>query len=230
MDIDLNNPEKIDLTMRTQEGEVETLYWKLEDFLYKGQIDDAKTFFEMFVYMAKHRKSLLAKTLKPIHLNRLKEISQEIDGGSITKKYESIKIKMATSARSLPFKSEKELNEHLCDNAEVLSRALGDKIIRTRSEVQTDCEYRCDIVAESKNKFYPIELKMRQATHAVVSQIHKYCFYFYRQLRYGMYKDIQGVTISNGFDDWSINELRKTGIRIFEMVPESKSISLREIQ
>ena len=85
-------------------------------------------------------------------------------------------------------------------------------------------------MAESDKFFYPIELKIATATHAVVSQIQKYCFYFYRQLRYGMYREIKGVVIANGFCDRSINELRRYGIQIFTIRPDGeKSITLMHI-
>ena len=84
---------------------------------------------------------------------------------------------------------------------------------------------------ESKNHFYPIELKIAQGNHAVVSQCSKYCYYFYRQLRYDRFKKIQGIVIGNGYDAWSINELRREGHWIFTIVPDGdKNIKLKRVE
>ena len=89
--------------------------------------------------------------------------------------------------------------------------------------------YRCDVVAESKTRLYPIELKIAQSTHAVVSQCSKYCYYFYRKLRYDRFKYVQGVVLSNGFDAWSINAIRQEGHWILKIVPTNSGIKLLRV-
>lgn len=224
--MELNDVTKISIVKTVSLPEVEVLYWKLEDALYKNDRSSATMFFDMFLYMGQWRKDLITDGLKSCYRKRLQSIAYEINGESTTKEIKPIEIKFAISPKPIPFNSEKQLNDYLCLHPEVLSAVLGQKISIRGSEVEIG-DYKCDIVAEGNSLFFPIELKIRQSNHAVVSQIQKYCFYFYRELRYDKYKKIQGVTISNGMDEWSINELRRNNIWIFDIIPDGNDISLR---
>lgn len=213
----LHDPDAIKQAKKTHQSEVETLYWLLEDSLYTNHIEKAKWVYTMLLYIAKYQSDLLAKGLRKRHLERLREIAYELHSESPIKKRSSITIKPGASARKIPFTKEKELQDHLYDHPGILSEALSDRVRVVGKEVETDFEYRCDLVAQSEDSFYPIELKIGETTHAVVSQIQKYCFYFYRKLRYSLYRDIKGVVIASGFDSWSINELRRDGIKLFQI-------------
>lgn len=209
--------------------EMEPLYWKLEEALGRGKTDTANGIFAILMYIAKYNKKLL-RVLQPGYRRRLKEISYELYDDYVPKNHKSIVIKGAVAETNLPFKVESELRDYLKMHSEVLSRAFGEAVVVTGTEVTCDnSEYKCDVVAESEKKFYPVELKIRQATHAVVSQCAKYCWYFYRQLRYGAYKEIQGIVLANGLDSWSINELRRENIRCFTVHSVSGDIEIREV-
>lgn len=213
---EFNNQDVIDRTMTSQLAEIEPLYWVLEDSIYSGDRDKAKAVFGLLLYTAKFRPDLISSGLKPKQRERMKEICHEMSDNPILKETNPITIKFATEPKRLPFTKECELQQFLSENPNILSSALNDTIRVVGIEVETDCGYKCDIVAEGQKFFYPIELKIGQATNAV-SQIHKYIYYFYRSLRYNRYREIQGIVIANGFCHWSINELRRQGIWIFDI-------------
>jgi len=226
----LNDPHLIDQTMNTHKSEIEVMYWLVEDALYKGQSGKAKMILEMLLYVGKYKPELIQSGLKLVQRTRLKEITHEIYENATTQRREAITIKPPTQSKTIPFKLEKKLQNHLSEHKHILEKALNDRIRIVGLEVEVDDDYRCDIVAESETKFYPIELKIAQSTHAVVSQCSKYCYYFYRKLRYDRFKEVQGVVVSNGFDAWSINELRREGHWIYEMVSQDNSLTLSRVQ
>lgn len=227
----LNDPHLIEQTMRSFKNEMEPMYWIVEDALYHGKKSRAKAVLELLLYVGKYKPELIQTGLKPIQRTRLKEITHEIHENVITQKREAITIKLPIQSRKIPFNLEKDLQKYLSEHKNVLEDALEDRIRIMGIEVETEDEYRCDIVAEGEKKFYPIELKIAQSTHAVVSQCSKYCYYFYRKLRYDHFKEVQGVVISSGFDAWSINELRRSGHWIYAIVPDSDNdITLERIK
>lgn len=215
--------------MSTHTCELEVMYWIVEDSLYQGKTNRAEGMLNMLLYIAKYQPKMLQEGLRPVQIRRLKEITHELYDNVATQRREAITMRPPIHARQIPFKKEKELQQHLYENKGILENALEDKVRIVGVEVETDDDYRCDIVAESSNRCYPIELKIAQSTHAVVSQCSKYCYYFYRKLRYNHFKEIQGVVVANGFDSWSINELRREGHWIYEIVPEDKSVKLLRI-
>lgn len=219
----LNNSHFIQQSLSTTVPEVEVLYWLVEDALHEGNKDKAELLFQTLLYIAKYNAKLISQGLRPIQRERLKEITHEIHKGISLRKVQPITMKPPIEPRSIPFKKEKELQHYLHDNKKVLEDALSCSLRIIGLEVETADDYRCDIVAESENTCFPIELKIAQSTHAVVSQCSKYCYYFYRKLRYGQFKEVQGVVVSRGFDAWSINELRRHGHWIFNIVPISDS-------
>ena len=230
MELKLDNPDMIRQAKNTQAKEVEVIYWVLEDAVFDNRIDRAKTVLSILAYLAKHNQKAIYAGLKQIHLDRIRAITFQLHNSETFKSQKSIEMKAGSDPVDIPFAKEKDLSSYLVSNLQVLSKVLKDEIKTIESEVDVYSGYRCDLVCESDKILYPIELKIRQANHSVVSQIQKYCFHFYRKFRYGMYKPIQGIVIANGMDDWSINELRKEGIKCFNIMPESETeISLRLI-
>jgi hypothetical protein len=224
MDEEFNDPMYLRNTRKIHVSSIEPLYWCLEDALYKGDLQTAKYVHTDFLYIAHYRKPLLKQGLQPAYINRLKQITYELYDDTYTKTRTSITIKEATEPKPLPFEKEADLRDHIAKNSELLSQAIGLKVKIMDTEVETDCGYRCDILAEGEQFYYPVELKITQANHAVVSQITKYCYYFYRKFRYSWYKPIQGIIVANGYDAWSINELRREGIWILEVRPAKENL------
>ncbi len=218
--------------MKTFQSEVEVMYWIVEDALYTGQQNRALGALELLMYVGKYKPDLIRSGLQQVQRTRLKEITHELHENVATQKREAITIKPPIQSRKIPFRLEKDLQNHLSGHKDILEDALGDKLRIVGLEVETDNDYRCDVVAESSQKFYPIELKIAQSTHAVVSQCSKYCYYFYRKLRYNHFKEVQGVVIINGADAWSINELRRVGHWIYIMRPDDSEnmIALERIR
>lgn len=218
LEIPLDNAAMIQQANSMFACEMEPLYWKVEDMLHDGHKQEASNIFVILLYAAKYNPGLISAGLKPGHRMRLKELSYEFFSDSVPSINQAIEIRSSVSPQNIVFKKELELQTYLFSNPEVLGRALGDDL-KVACEVEVGPNYKCDIVADGK-RMYAIELKIGQTTHAVVSQCVKYCYYLRRKLRYGWYKEVQGVVIGNGFDDWSINELRRVGIWIFAIQPD----------
>jgi hypothetical protein len=213
---ELNDPFFIKQAQSMLDVEMEPLYWKTEDASYSGKKEQAKSLFMLLLYAAKYNPEIIKKGLKKAYLKRIKQLSFELFGNKVPTEKTPIIIRQSIDPVSVPFDSESELRKYLVQNPHILSEALKDKLYILEEEVKVDHDFKCDIVAKG-TKCYPIELKINQANHESVSQCHKYCFYFYRKLRYDRYKEIQGVVIANGFCDWSINELRREGIWCFRI-------------
>lgn len=211
-------------------SEIEPLYWIIEDSLSTNQKAKAEAVFSLLSTIAKHRKDLIVQGLKQSHRLRLQEIAYELYDSESYQTQKNIEIKMAMQSKPLPFPKESNLEEFLATNLNILESVLEKPLKLVGRQIETPFGYKCDLVVESATIYYPIELKIVQTNHQVVSQIKKYCFYFYRQLRYDRYKKVQGVVIANGFDSYSINELRKNGVRIFDIIPADGRIELREIK
>lgn len=222
----LNDPHMTEQALTTHKSEVEVMYWLIEDALRDGATPKAQAILSLLLYVAKYKPSLIQEGLHAPYRQRMQEICQELLGGKLMCQQQAITIKSAIQPRKLPFKLEYELKEHLATYKAILERALGEPLKIIGTEVEAGEDYRCDIVAESEKTFYPIELKIAQSTHAVVSQCSKYCYYFYRKLRYDKFKKVQGIVISSGFDTWSINELRRCGHWIYTMRPSNSDAKI----
>lgn len=218
-----DDPRMIEQTLDTHQKSVEVLYWLLEDAVHDAKQIRAKNLLDFLLYIGKYKPELIQSGLHPVQRSRLRDLTHQILENVSIQEKKAVTIKFPIKAREIPFKREAELQTHLVEHKGILEKALDDRIRIRGTEVRTEGDYRCDIVAESENKFYPIELKIAQGNHAVVSQCSKYCYYFYRKLRYDRFKPVQGVVIANGYDAWSINELRRQGHWIFAIKPIPKS-------
>ena len=63
---DLKDPEKVETIHKITFQEVETIYWKCEDCLSENKNKNAKLFFEMLCYLAKHRNEFLKSALNTL--------------------------------------------------------------------------------------------------------------------------------------------------------------------
>ena len=217
-----NDVEKIKTINSITLPEVEILYWKLEDYLSSGDIKKARIFFDMFCYMAIHRKQFIKDGLKKCHRDRLREINYEMHNKDVPCSRKPIIELNAIKPVEIPFSKEKQINDYLFSNQLILVNALKTDGKITGREIPVN-EYFCDITFENQSVFYVIELKKDQSNHQAVSQLDKYCHYFYLKLRYGLYKKIQGVIIANGFCSWSINEFHRKDRLTFVIKPTDKS-------
>lgn len=227
---ELNNEWHIKQAMNTHVMTIEPLYWSLEDALFDKKIELAKSLYEGFLYLAQFRKSDLVKHLKPVFLDRLQVITYELYGsGDKIVHCKPINLQYAVSSRKIPFDKESELQQYLVDHTKLLSDALCDSVEIKGTEFELVDEYRCDLICDSSNTRYVVELKIGQATHHVVSQINKYCYYVFRTLRYDKFKNVQGVVICNGLDSWSINAIRQDGHLCFIISDDNGNVLLNKI-
>jgi RecB family endonuclease NucS len=208
--------------------ELEPLYWLIEDNLEKNNIKLCKQVYQTFIDLAKIRKSFLIKNLHSDYIQRLKELSFELYDHVSIRKNAVINIEYNIQSVELSIQKESELRDYLALHPELFVDLSSEKIKLKDVEVPTKFGFSCDLLLESDNFYYPVEIKIKKATHQVVSQIDKYCYYFYRKYRYNFHKSIQGVVVSNGFCDWSINELRKNNIICYN-VSDCNGIKLKKI-
>ena len=225
----LEDQEKIHSIQSFTLPEVETAYWKMEDYLSSGNKKKATVYFDMLCYAAKYRKNDLSKILKPSHMNRLKKVSYELSGKRVPETKRSVNELPAYLPVKLPFKLEKDIGDYLCSHENMLKSVLNSEGRITGREVDVE-GYKCDLVFEDKNTFFAIEIKRDQADHKAISQLDKYCHYFYLKLRYSMYKEVCGICIANGFCKYSVNEFRRRDRRIFYISSDGKNCELKEIK
>lgn len=216
---DLNDKQMMLQCHKMHPEEMEPLYWKVEDAIDDGLTDRARNAFEILAYVAKYRPELLRR-LKPCQRQRLKNMALEFSGQAGVKQIQPINVLFGTEPVTLPFIKEEDLQDFLSEHLSLLSGAFNDQVTLVGKEIDTGPGYKCDLVVKSATSLYPIELKIGQAQHGVVSQCNKYCYYFYRRLRYDRHKNVQGVVIANSFDRWTVNELRREGIWIFYIRPD----------
>lgn len=222
-----DDQQKIETIQLITPYEIEVAYWKLEDYISAGEIKNAKVLFDMMCYLGKHRSKDFTTVLKKTQIERLHALSYQIEGNDVPDCHKAVQELHEIKPVELPFAKEKEINLYIY-NHEHLLKDLGNGRISGR-EIEIE-GYFCDIVYETKDTLFAIELKRDQVDHKAVSQLDKYCHYFYLKLRYNHYKQVKGACIGNGYDKWAINELRRKGRTIFCITPEDKNnISLRRI-
>ena len=219
--------DKINSINKLTLPEVEVLYWKTEDSLSEGDLKSATLYFEMLCYIAQHRKHLITQGLRKPQKERLAAIPYLLKGLNVPSSVSPIIDKRGYPPVHIPFKKEKEIGDFIYKNSDILTKALKKKGRITGREVEIG-GYKCDLVYENPQTLFAIELKKTQADHKIVSQLDKYCHYFYRKQRYNFFKNVQGVSIANGYDQWAINELRRHKHWIF-WIKYEKEISLERI-
>jgi len=213
----------------SKKEEMEVLYWITEDSLYDGKTSKAKNVLTMLLYAMKFNPSAVKDGLKQIQIKRLKELTEELFENGAKKIEQQILIKPETNVYDLPFESEKLFKDHIQQNSIVLQNALETNVKITHRELDVGQDYRIDLLAENVKTAFAIEVKMIKTNHSVVSQCDKYCFYLYRKLRYDRFKSVQGVVIAPGFDEWSINELRRKGHWVFQAKMNENDLVLNKI-
>lgn len=224
------NPENIEYIKNIHILELEPLYWALEDCYHDGELKRATSVFQMLCCIAKNKKELLINSLNRKKIERIKQLGSELYDSKSYSEQTAIEMKFATLPVEIPFQKESQLRDYLYQNCSIL-KIIDKDINRVFREYKLDYNFSCDLIAESNSTCYPIELKIKQSTHSVVSQIEKYCYFMYRRLRYDHYKNVQGIVISNGFDAWSINELRRKNIWIYDVgCGEDNKVGIKKIK
>jgi len=89
----------------------------------------------------------------------------------------------------------------------------------------------CDMVLQNNERtLFPIEFKLNQANHSVVSQIDKYCIHFKLDLVYKLYDRVQGVVIASSFSKYAINALLKRSIICLQYSCKNDIITFKQIK
>ena len=115
----------IEQAIETTTREVEVIYWLMETALDEGKTDRARSLFEFLAYLAKYNHKMIKDGLHPPYRERLKEIVHELHGDISIKKHPPVTMKQEISSRKIPFKTEKELSDHLVSHCDLLSDSLG---------------------------------------------------------------------------------------------------------
>jgi hypothetical protein len=214
---------------------LDVLYFKCLSYSLTGNIEKTKMYFELIEgCMDKEEdKKILLKYLNQYKLNELKRIRREIEIGKPIQEFEPITpIEENIEPTEHDLKLEKQLVKLSYYSLEKLNKFLGEELVGKGIERETyHTGGKCDMVLQNNERtIFPIEFKLNQATHAVVSQIDKYCMHFKLELIYKLYDNVQGVVIASSFSKYAINALLKRGIICLQYTCKNDIVSYKQIK
>lgn len=166
----------------------------------------------------KARIKLIGTSLKagftpnPWGLSRIPEADE-------TPEYKEIKMCFDTESNedeSIKISTEKELQKILYSTYEAMEHLTGDKsklIIQSEMNVKYG---RIDIQARGMNICHVIEIKLKTANHKIVGQIMKYARSAGSKLHYGLYEDVNMITVAEDYDESTILDLKAIGAKVFK--------------
>lgn len=206
--------------MKTETGIVSVLYYKSYNASLLGNFANMETYYRLLEqeYQDSDDKSHFQNFLNEERFEILKRIKQQVEMGKLFEVFEDFKP-METEVEMTETEIEEEalIVKHVGRNQHLLEPFLGGKI-QLRA-IECPCgdkkkkKDRCDMVSFNElGSLFPIEFKLKKATHAVVGQIEKYCLHFKLRLINQIYDRVQGVVVANSYSKFAINELRKRGV------------------
>lgn len=196
---------------------LDVIFYKCHSYSILGDIQNTKLYFSFIqdMYSNSEEKKILQQYLDKEKLKELKRIKKEVESGNPIEELESINPiddNIEPSANDL--KLEKQIVKLSYYNLQKLEKFLGKNLECKGIERETYLTGgKCDMVLQNdQGTLFPIEFKLNQANHSVVSQIDKYCLHFKLQLIYKLYNRVQGVVIASSFSKYAINALLKRNI------------------
>lgn len=108
---------------------------------------------------------------------------------------------------------EKYLNKIINTTYESIEYLTKDKdklIVSSEMKVRYG---RADIMARGPKTCHVIELKLKEADHRIVGQIMKYMRSVGGKLHYGLYEQINGITLAQGYTENALIDLKTIGVK-----------------
>lgn len=205
--------------MKTECGIISVLYYKCYCSSLLGKFNDTKMYFGMLEeeYKNSPDKSSFQEFFTPEKYQELQLIKKQIEMGKMFEVFKDFEpLETDVDMTETEIEEENIIVKKVAKNQQMLEPFLKEKL--RLNSLEHDCggngqkKDKCDMVSiGNKETLFPIEFKLKRATHAVVGQIGKYCLHFKLRLIQNTYQRVQGVIIANSYSQYAINELRKRG-------------------
>jgi hypothetical protein len=216
-------------------GELDVMYYRCLNSSLRGDMKKTELYFSLIENCFKDNsdKVVLKSYLDQDKLHELKRVKREVELGKPILELEAITpIDENIEPTAHDLKLERELVKLSYYSLQDLAPFLGDDLVCKGIERETYLTGgKCDMVAQDNNgTIYPIEFKLNQANHSVVSQIDKYCLHFKLQLIQKLYKRVKGVVIASSFSKYAINALLKKNIICLQYSCENNIVTYKQIR
>jgi RecB family endonuclease NucS len=194
-----------------------------------SRLDEAKKYLEI-LREEQDKTSSLFYQLDKNYQKRLKTIAYFLDKNIInTRLNETDKLehKNITIECDEEILKEKEITTKIC-KSNILLKYLGNEFQLINLEHPT--EYgRVDIVGQTNDIIYPIEVKLNRGTHAIIGQIEKYMKHFWKKLGLKIWKDVKGIIIAKSYEQYVLEQLKNLNIIAFTYYIKNNDIELIKI-
>jgi len=203
------------MNFETKTDLISVLYYKAFNASLLGKFQEMKMFFGLLEqeYKKSSNKSSFQKFFTKERFEELKLIKQQVEKGQFFEVFETFEpLEHEYELSPTEILEEKIIVKKVAKNQELLEEFLGKKLYLQSLEHLCGEGDKCDMVSiNDDNTLFPIEFKLKKATHAVVGQIGKYCLHFKLKLINNLYDRVQGVIVANSYSKYAINELKKRG-------------------
>ncbi|MFW5794624.1 MAG: hypothetical protein ACOCV1_03980 [Bacillota bacterium] len=198
-------------------GILNVLYYRCYNASLLSDFKKMKMYFNLLEKEYQKDTNLFQRFITREKFENIKKIKKQIDDNQLYEFCQDFKpLEHEIEMDKTEIEKEKLIVRKIAQNQSMLEPFLGEEIKLKNLEhpcgnkkVKKD---RCDMVSINKdNILFPIEFKLKKATHAVVGQINKYCLHFKLKLINNLYQEVQGVVIANSYSQYAINELKKKG-------------------
>lgn len=209
---------------------IETLFYYCYYAYLKGNLEECKMYYSFL--KEEYKKSGNKKSLTKLQLEELKNIRDSLKAGTLaTSKWLQEVQDAAPEASQEPSQGIKEaevVRKVHFDAHEDLRRIMGaDKSFHLYNlEHPCDPYGRVDMLYQDKKTAYPVEVKRKEGTHALIGQIMKYSLAVKLKLHYKFYETVQPITICSGYDKFVLSELKKMGVKALRYSIKKDSLSL----
>lgn len=206
---------------------VEALYFQTYFAYLKGNLSDARMFFEFMVEEFKKKKDPNVLTKK--QLLQLKEIKAAIKTGKIeTAAWITEENKSTLNEKGdLDIKQTELVRKIHFEGSETLRKVFKSEALELHNIEHPCGKYGAvDMVYRDQDTFYPIEVKRHEGKHDLIGQIAKYTFYFKLRLNLKVYSDVQPVTICNSYNPHTLTELKRMSVVTLKYVLRNDKIKI----
>lgn len=189
---------------------VETLFFFCHQAYLLGDLEKTRDYYEML--KEEFREKGDPEALRRDQLLELKKIRNALQTGSIHRATWIDEPPVSIPSESTDF-SEKTMVSHIHKHCfKKLAELLQDDIYLYNLEHPCPPYGKVDMVYMGKETFYPVEVKAGMAQHAILGQVFKYDLYCKLRLNLKQYRNVQAVTICNGYKDFVLSELKRAEV------------------
>lgn len=213
---------------------IETLFYKLNNSVLLGEIENAKMYLAMLREEYENDNKTFDVLKQDYRWDRLTQLGYVVDNNLVVKNFEYVDDAndFDDNNRNVDerFKEEKLLVKTVCENASLLKEILNasDNFYLVSTEFPTRYG-NVDIVAQDNDTIYVIELKKGDARYAIISQIDKYMLHFNLLLINKMWRKVVGVAIANSYIGRVLKELVKLNVISIKYTYKNNILRLRKL-